>query len=50
MNPEALSQLKKVFWEGTDHWGELLEKRAEMSGDLVLGEHAKKAIKSFLKA
>lgn len=48
-NPEALSLLKKVFWEGTDHWDVLLEKRAEMSGQLILSDFSKNAIQSFLK-
>lgn len=43
-NPEALRLLKRVFWEGTDHWGDLLEKRAEMSGTLVLSEFTKNAL------
>jgi len=50
MNPVALAQLKKVFWDGTEHWDTLLEERAAMSGELVLGEHAKQAISKFLKA
>ncbi len=50
MNPGALSQLKKIFWEGTDHWDRLLEDRAEMSGSLVLSDFAQNAISSFLKA
>lgn len=49
MNPEALHLLKKVFWEGTDHWDALLEERAEMSGRLVLSDFSKKAIGAFLK-
>lgn len=48
MNPSALSGLKKVFWEGTEHWDDLLEARARMSGELVLSEYAKNAIGSFL--
>ncbi len=48
-NPTALRLLKKVFWEGTQHWDELLEKRAEKSGQLILSEFAKNAINSFLK-
>lgn len=47
-NPAALAQLKKVFWEGTDHWNELLPKRAEISGELILSPFAKDAIKKFL--
>lgn len=49
-NPSALSLLKKVFWEGTDHWDVLLEKRAEMSGQLILSSFSKNAIQSFLKS
>ena len=30
-NPEAMSMLKEVFWEGTNHWDELLSDRAAMS-------------------
>lgn len=50
MNPEALEGLKKIFWEGTEDWDSLLEKRAETSGKLVLSEFSKTTIKSFLKA
>jgi methylglutaconyl-CoA hydratase len=50
MNPEALAQLKKVFWEGTDHWDSLLSERAGMSGRLILSDFAKNAIQSFLQA
>ncbi|MFA7229578.1 MAG: enoyl-CoA hydratase-related protein, partial [Melioribacteraceae bacterium] len=46
-NPEAISQMKKIFWEGTENWEELLEKRAEISGNLVLSEFTKNYIKSF---
>jgi len=48
-NPEALRLLKEVFWKGTEHWDELLEERAEMSGRLVLSDYAKNSIKGFLK-
>ena len=50
MNPEALSLLKKVFWENTEDWNELLKERAKMSGELILSDFAKKAIQGFLKA
>lgn len=49
-NPEALSLLKKVFWESTDHWDDLLDARAQMSGQLVLSDFSKKAINGFLNA
>ncbi len=49
-NPAALKKLKQVFWEGTDHWDELLEARAEISGALVLSQASKDAINAFLQA
>jgi len=49
-NPAALLHLKKIFWEGTDHWDNLLEQRAEMSGKLILSDFAKEAIAKFLHA
>lgn len=50
MNPEAIFKLKKVFWNGTDDWDNLLAERAAMSGKLVLSDFAKKAINGFLQA
>lgn len=46
-NPEAQRSLKGVFWEGTDHWDELLESRAEKSGKLVLSDYTKKTLARF---
>jgi len=46
-NPEAMAELKKVFWKGTEHWDELLKERAAISGRLVLSEFSKKAIEKF---
>jgi methylglutaconyl-CoA hydratase len=46
-NPEAMGLLKKVFWEGTEHWDELLDERAAMSGRLVLSDFTKNAIAKF---
>ena len=43
-NPEALLEMKKIFWEGTEHWDELLIERAEISGKLVLSEFTKEAL------
>lgn len=44
---EAMNDLKKVIWEGTENWDELLERRAEISGRLVLSDFTKEYIKSF---
>lgn len=46
-NPEAMREMKRVFWEGTEHWNELLMQRAEVSGTLVLSEFTRNAIASF---
>jgi methylglutaconyl-CoA hydratase len=46
-SPEAMAMLKRVFWEGTDHWDELLAERAEMSGRLVLSDFSRSAIARF---
>ena len=43
-NPEAMAQLKRVFWEGTENWAEELESRAERSGTLVLSEFTSRAV------
>ncbi len=46
-NPEAMAELKKVFWQGTEHWDTLLQERAAISGRLVLSEFTKNAIAAF---
>lgn len=46
-NPEAMATLKRVLWEGTEHWERLLPQRAEMSGGLVLSDFTRRAIEAF---
>ena len=48
-NPDALLEMKKVFWEGTENWNTLLYERAEISGKLVLSEFSKKALYQLKK-
>lgn len=48
-NPEAVAELKKIFWKGTDHWDALLFNRAEASGRLVTGRYTKDAIEKISK-
>ena len=48
-NPQAMSMLKKVFWEGTENWDTLLLERAAMSGELVLSDFTRNAINAFKK-
>ncbi len=46
-NPEAMAELKKVFWQGTEHWDQLLAERAMTSGKLVLSDFTKDFIQQF---
>jgi methylglutaconyl-CoA hydratase len=46
-NPESMQGLKEIMWEGTDHWDELLIKRAEISGERVLSEFTRKTIEKL---
>jgi methylglutaconyl-CoA hydratase len=48
-NPEALVEMKKVFWEGTENWSTLLYERAEISGKLVLSDFSRKALNQLKK-
>lgn len=48
-SPEAMEELKKVLWKGTEDWGELLLELAQISGRLILSDFAKDAITSFKK-
>ena len=48
-NPQALSEMKKNFWENTNHWDTLLKERAKISGELVLSDFTKKALAKFSK-
>lgn len=44
---EAMAEIKKMFWKGTDHWDHLLNERAAISGKLVLSDFTKNAIAKF---
>ncbi|TPE44255.1 enoyl-CoA hydratase/isomerase family protein [Pontibacter mangrovi] len=46
-NPEALRAMKEVFWQGTEHWDELLTQRAGISGTLVLSDFTRDFIQKF---
>lgn len=49
-NPEALLEMKKVIWEGTEDWDHLLYERAAISGRLVLSDFTKSALNQFKKS
>ncbi len=46
-NPEAMKEMKKIFWQGTEDWDDLLAERAAISGRLVLSDFTKETLKRF---
>lgn len=46
-NPDALREMKKINWEDTSYWDELLVERAKISGRLVLSDFTVNALKQF---
>ncbi|MEP6646577.1 MAG: enoyl-CoA hydratase/isomerase family protein [Saprospiraceae bacterium] len=44
-SPDALVAIKIMMWHDTEHWDDLLDQRAEISGSLVINETAQQAIK-----
>jgi methylglutaconyl-CoA hydratase len=48
-SPEAMAEMKKIFWKGTEHWEKLLIERAAISGRLVLSDFTRNAIEQFKK-
>lgn len=48
-NPEALFEMKKIIWEGTEQWESLLFERATITGKLVLSDFSRNALLQFKK-
>jgi methylglutaconyl-CoA hydratase len=46
-NPDAMHQMKQIFWQQTDNWDDLLAERAAISGKLVLSEFTKQKLIKF---
>lgn len=46
-SPQAMTEMKKIFWKGTEHWDTLLFERAAISGRLVLSDFTRNAIAAF---
>ncbi len=46
-NPQAMTEMKKIFWQGTENWDALLKERAAISGRLILSDFTKNAIETF---
>jgi methylglutaconyl-CoA hydratase len=49
-NPEALAEFKKIQWQDSNHWDDLLAQRAEISGRLSLSLFTKTQLKKFIKS
>jgi len=47
-NPDAMLEMKKIFWRGTEDWDNLLAQRAAISGRLVLSDFTKEKLKNYL--
>lgn len=48
-NPEALQEMKKIIWEGTEQWESILIERANITGKLVLSDFSRNALLQFKK-
>jgi methylglutaconyl-CoA hydratase len=46
-SPDAMAEMKKIFWHDTDHWDTLLQERAIASGKLVISSHTKECLRKF---
>jgi methylglutaconyl-CoA hydratase len=46
-SPQAMAEIKKILWRGTENWDHLLLERAAISGKLVLSSFARQAIEKF---
>lgn len=44
---EAMTELKKILWKGTENWDQLLGDRAAISGRLAMSSFTKNAIQKF---
>ena len=46
-NPEAMAEMKRIFWRGTEDWESRMAERAAMSGRMVLSEFTAQALARF---
>lgn len=46
-NPEAMRELKRSFWQDTEHWEAAMSERAAMSGRMVLSDFTRDALARF---
>lgn len=46
-NPEAMAEMKRIFWLDTDDWEARMGERATMSGRMVLSDFTREALARF---
>jgi len=46
-NPRAMTEMKTMFWRGTEDWDMLLMQRAKISGRLVMSEFTKEKLRDY---
>ncbi len=46
---QAMSEIKKAFWQGTENWDQFLLERAAISGKLIVTDEAKSFLSAFKK-
>jgi methylglutaconyl-CoA hydratase len=46
-NPEAMREMKRIFWQHTDGWEKTMAERAALSGRMVLSEFTRDALARF---
>ncbi len=46
-NPEAMREMKRIFWRGTEDWAERMGERAAMSGRMVFSDFTREALARF---
>lgn len=46
-NPKAMTEMKTMFWRGTEDWDQLLIQRAKISGRLVLSNFTKEKLRDY---
>ena len=46
-SPDAMKEMKKLLWRGTDHWDTLLIDQAKISGKLVMSSFTKNKLSKF---
>lgn len=48
-SPEAMAEIKKVFWQNTENWDTELFAKAAISGQLVLSDFTKSTLSKYKK-